>query len=46
MRQNLLSGEYRAPMEFISDIELIFTNAKSYNAKGSEVRICGLFTRL
>lgn len=39
MRQKLLSGEYRAPVEFISDIELIFTNAKSYNAKGSEVSI-------
>ena len=39
VRQKLLSGEYRAPVEFISDVELIFTNAKSYNAKGSEVSL-------
>ena len=37
VQQKLLSGEYEAPAELIADIELIFINAKIYNAKGSEV---------
>ena len=37
VQQKLLSGEYDAPKELISDIELIFRNAKAYNAKNSEV---------
>ena len=37
MRQKLTAGEYSMPGEFTADIELIFKNAKIYNAKGSEV---------
>ena len=37
VRQKLTAGEYSAPGEFKSDIELIFDNAKFYNARGSEV---------
>lgn len=39
VRQKLQSGEYSAPREFVVDIELVFANAKSYNAKNSEVSI-------
>ena len=37
VRERLNAGEYSMPGEFTSDIELIFKNAKIYNAKGSEV---------
>ena len=37
MRQKLAAGEYSVPGEFTSDIQLIFNNAKLYNARGSEV---------
>ena len=37
MRHKMAAGEYRMPGEFISDIELIFDNARLYNARGSEV---------
>ena len=45
VRAKLQSGEYSCPNSFISDIRLIFNNAKTYNRKDSEVRhfLCGLY---
>ena len=37
VRQKLTAGEYSMPGDFRSDIELIFSNAKLYNGRGSEV---------
>ena len=37
VRQKLTAGEYRLPGDFRSDIDLIFNNARLYNARGSEV---------
>ena len=37
VRQKLAAGEYSMPGDFQSDIELIFSNAKLYNGRGSEV---------
>ena len=37
----LKSEQYSVPKDFISDIKLIFRNAKLYNQKGSMVSDCG-----
>lgn len=39
IRQNLLSGQYDCPSSFLSDIRLVFKNAKTYNRRGSAVRL-------
>ena len=37
VREKLLTGDYKVPNDFISDIKLIFSNAKKFNRKGSKV---------
>lgn len=37
VQHKLFSGQYRAPIDFISDVNLIFKNAKAYNPRNSEV---------
>jgi hypothetical protein len=37
VRQKLTAAEYSMPGEFTSDIQLMFDNARLYNARGSEV---------
>lgn len=38
VEQKLRRGDYLVPNDLISDVKLIFANAKTYNRKGSEVR--------
>ena len=38
--------QYGSPREFISDLQHIFENARLYNARDSEVKVCELQDRV
>ncbi|KAL3829517.1 hypothetical protein ACJIZ3_018319 [Penstemon smallii] len=39
IKSKLNAGNYSCPLEFLADVRLTFTNAKTYNAPGSDVHI-------
>lgn len=39
IKSKLSSGEYSSPLEFLADVRLTFTNAKTYNSPGSDVHV-------
>lgn len=39
VKSKLNSGKYSSPLEFLADVRLTFTNAKTYNPPGTDVHI-------
>ncbi|XP_042061302.1 transcription factor GTE9-like [Salvia splendens] len=39
VKSKLSSGKYANPLEFLADVRLTFTNAKTYNPPGSDVHV-------
>ncbi|KAI3474971.1 hypothetical protein Pfo_030282 [Paulownia fortunei] len=39
IKSKLTSGKYSSPLEFLADVRLTFTNAKTYNPPGTDVHI-------
>ncbi|KAL8471103.1 hypothetical protein ACS0TY_028705 [Phlomoides rotata] len=39
IKSKLSSGKYSTPLEFLADVRLTFTNAKTYNPSGSDVHV-------